>query len=426
MVAENLEPEIPLKSPYPYFGGKSRIAPLIWQAFGNPANFVEPFFGSGAALLARKNWQGKIETINELNPYVANFWRALRADPEQTAYYADYPVNECDLHARHLWLVNQGDFREKMLTDPDYFDPKIAGWWCWGISQWIGHGWCSLEHLKVDGTPWKRPLALSSGGQGINRTTVARKIPQMKGTGGEPHQSLNDDAQTPTRQLPKFPPGGVHRQGLADEPISTVTNKRPFLMHEGRGVQRKSLDNTPTRQMRHLSGGGQGINRPSQQLPFVGNAGRGDASPSRREALYQYFEDLAARLRNVRVTCGDFARVLGPSVTEIGSTNAIFLDPPYITNEEIYGIEKTSPAARALEWCKANWHKPNLRIALCGYEGEFDIPSDWRVIEWKGVKGYADNEKNKNRERERIWLSPACLKIEERKQLSLWGNEEAI
>jgi 16S rRNA G966 N2-methylase RsmD len=122
----------------------------------------------------------------------------------------------------------------------------------------------------------------------------------------------------------------------------------------------------------------------------------------------------------VRVTCGDFERVLGPSVTEIGSTNAVFLDPPYLTNEEIYGMAKGSPALRALEWCKANWNNPNLKIALCGYEGEFEIPSDWRVIAWKGAKGYADAEKNKNRERERIWLSPACMPLEERKQLSLW------
>jgi hypothetical protein len=25
---------VPLKSPYPYFGGKATIAPVIWQALG--------------------------------------------------------------------------------------------------------------------------------------------------------------------------------------------------------------------------------------------------------------------------------------------------------------------------------------------------------------------------------------------------------
>jgi hypothetical protein len=396
MVAENLEPNKPLKSPYPYFGAKSRIAPLIWKVFGNCRNYVEPFAGSLAVLLARPQEHfetdiNPIETVNELNPYISNFWRAIKADPEETAYYADFPVIETDLHARHLWLVNQGEFRETMMTDPHHYDTKIAGWYVWGLSQWIGHGWCSFEHMTVDGKPWKRGLALSSAGQGIN--TVSNRLPYLH----RANKKLNPDPDNqPSRKLPKFPPGGVHRQGLVDFPA-----------------------NQPSRQARRLSTSGQGINKVTRQLPFVGNAGRGDASPSRRDALYQYFEDLANRLRNVRVTCGDFERVLGPSVTEIGSTNAVFLDPPYLTNEEIYGMAKGSPALRALEWCKANWNNPNLRIALCGYEGEFEIPSDWRVIAWKGAKGYSGSE-NKNRERERIWLSPACLPLEERKQLSLW------
>jgi len=36
----------------PWFGGKSRAAHLVWAAFGDVSNYVEPFFGSGAVLLA--------------------------------------------------------------------------------------------------------------------------------------------------------------------------------------------------------------------------------------------------------------------------------------------------------------------------------------------------------------------------------------
>ena len=32
--------------------------------------------------------------------------------PAEVAEHADWPVNECDLHARHKWLVNQAEFRE--------------------------------------------------------------------------------------------------------------------------------------------------------------------------------------------------------------------------------------------------------------------------------------------------------------------------
>lgn len=31
----------PLKSPFPYFGGKSRISPVVWDRFGAVVNYVE-------------------------------------------------------------------------------------------------------------------------------------------------------------------------------------------------------------------------------------------------------------------------------------------------------------------------------------------------------------------------------------------------
>lgn len=39
-----------LKAPFPWFGGKSTVADLVWQRFGDVPNYVEPFFGSGAVL----------------------------------------------------------------------------------------------------------------------------------------------------------------------------------------------------------------------------------------------------------------------------------------------------------------------------------------------------------------------------------------
>ena len=42
-----------LKAPFPWFGGKSRAAHLIWPRFGKVGNYVEPFAGSLSVLLAR-------------------------------------------------------------------------------------------------------------------------------------------------------------------------------------------------------------------------------------------------------------------------------------------------------------------------------------------------------------------------------------
>lgn len=116
------------KAPFPWFGGKSRVAHLVWARFGDVPNYVEPFAGSLAVLLGRP-WLPRTETVNDIDCYLANFWRAVAAAPEEVARWADWPVNEADLHARHLWLVRREDFRERMKCDPAFFDPKIAGWW---------------------------------------------------------------------------------------------------------------------------------------------------------------------------------------------------------------------------------------------------------------------------------------------------------
>ena len=101
-----------LKAPFPYFGGKSKAAQIVWGRLGDVKNYVEPFFGSGAVLLARPH-EPRVETVNDLDGLLCNFWRAVQAAPDAVAEAADWPVSECDLHARHLVLVD----KLKGLTD---------------------------------------------------------------------------------------------------------------------------------------------------------------------------------------------------------------------------------------------------------------------------------------------------------------------
>lgn len=55
-----------LSAPFPWFGGKSRVADLVWSRFGaDVPNYVEPFFGSGAVLLGRPGGAGSTETVND-------------------------------------------------------------------------------------------------------------------------------------------------------------------------------------------------------------------------------------------------------------------------------------------------------------------------------------------------------------------------
>ena len=41
-----------LKAPFPYFGGKSNVADIVWAGLEQPKHYIEPFYGSAAVLLA--------------------------------------------------------------------------------------------------------------------------------------------------------------------------------------------------------------------------------------------------------------------------------------------------------------------------------------------------------------------------------------
>jgi len=110
---------------------------------------VEPFFGGGAVFwlrpqehfaLGERRW----ELLNDIDGMIVNFLRAVYHDPEAVAHYADWYVTEVDLTARHIWLVRQKEnLVQRLEADPEYYDAKVAGWWVWGINNWIGSGWCS-------------------------------------------------------------------------------------------------------------------------------------------------------------------------------------------------------------------------------------------------------------------------------------------
>lgn len=128
--------------------------------------------------------------------------------------------------------------------------------------------------------------------------------------------------------------------------------------------------------------------------------------------IAEYFQDLHDRLRDVRVCCGEWDRVLSDAVTTRHGTTGVFLDPPYTEGDLQYSAGGCGGAVAdaVQEWALANGNNPDLRIALCGYDGEHDMPG-WECVAWKACKGYqAKAAALEDRARERIWFSPACLK----------------
>jgi hypothetical protein len=119
----------------------------------------------------------------------------------------------------------------------------------------------------------------------------------------------------------------------------------------------------------------------------------------------------------VRVCCGDWSRVCGPSPTVKLGITGVFLDPPYADEADrtdgLYASDDLSVAHAVREWAVEWGNDPRMRIALCGYEGEHQIPDSWSCEAWKARGGYgsqSDGRGRSNAGRERIWFSPYCLK----------------
>lgn len=297
-----------LTAPFPWFGGKSKAAPLVWERLGTDiGNYVEPFFGSGAILLQMPKEVKCWAVVNDLDGLISNFWRSIAADPEGVAFHANYQVNEIDLQARHQYLVNiKTILTQKLIEDPDYFDPKIAGWWAWGCCAWIGSGWCEVK---------------GGGGQGVKK-----KIP-------------------------------------------------------------------------HLGDGGQGVNK---KIPHLGNGGQGDRSIF----LSKWFHEIQSKLRETRVTCGDWERICTASTMTQNGVCGVVLDPPYGTTKAVYAEDSKTVAGEVQGWCVENGATVKLRIALCGHAGQHEALESlgWSVASPSKGGGYQGKD-----DRERIWFSPHCL-----------------
>lgn len=72
---------VPLKPPFTYFGGKNAIADRIAGLLPPHEHYVEPFAGSLAVLFAKP--RSRMETVNDLDGELMNFWRVLRERPAE-------------------------------------------------------------------------------------------------------------------------------------------------------------------------------------------------------------------------------------------------------------------------------------------------------------------------------------------------------
>jgi DNA adenine methylase len=142
-----------MKPPFTYFGGKTAIASRIVAMLPVHEHYVEPFAGSLAVLLAKP--PSPMETVNDLDGELMNFWRILRerpADLERACALTPHSRAELDLayqpatddleRARRIWIrltqARSGqhfkrtgwryyqDPRHSHSSMPDYLDAYTA------------------------------------------------------------------------------------------------------------------------------------------------------------------------------------------------------------------------------------------------------------------------------------------------------------
>ena len=343
-----------LHAPYPYFGGKRTIADEVWKRLGAPAQYIEPFCGSAAVLLAAPK-PASLEVVCDASGFIANFWRAVKHQPGAVAEASDYPVSHIDLGARHIWLMAQRERIATELHDANWpGDAQAAGWWLWGQCCWIGSGWCEWDRIG--------------------------QVPHA-GNAGRGVQAI----------------GQVPHAGNAGRGVQAI-GQVPHASDAGRGVQ--AIGQVP-----HASDAGMGV-QAIGQVPHASDAGRGDTIlwTSAGRTAWRWLHRLADRLERVRVVHGDWSRCLNSHFG--GSDTAIFLDPPYRSYEKVYSV---APVADAVEaWARDNAH---LRVALCGHKGDYDL-AGWDAVEWD--RGRLTYSSSKTTDQECIWYSPTCLPREQR------------
>jgi site-specific DNA-adenine methylase len=342
-----------LKAPFPYFGGKRRVAGEVWRALGDVGHFLEPFCGSCAVLLLRPGWRHDrhVETINDADGHIANVWRALQANPDEVAKWCDWPVNHCDLIARKKRLnLNTESLLENLCKDDTYYDPKLAGYYIWAASCWIGHGLIRPGQIP----------RLSAAGMGVHAK-------------GQRAQLKSGDQ-------------GVHAKG-----------KIPHLGHAGMGVHTK----------------GQRASGATDDILDVRDVYNENIYAWFRQ-LSERLRDVRVVCGDWSRVCGGNwqnkpGRPCGiffdPPYSDVADRN-----------KGLYAVDSDTVAHDVRQWCKGRADDPNYRIVLAGYFDEHKelLDMGWTVHRWSAQGGYASIGKGEtqggaNRHKEALFFSPHCL-----------------
>jgi hypothetical protein len=396
------------KAPFPYYGGKSKAAPLVWQLLGDVDHYVEPFAGALGVLLERPHPCNRpyfSESVNDLDGLLVNSWRAIQWYPDDVAEHASWPVSEADKQARQIACIKWRTERnlDLLAGSPEWCDPRIAGWWLYGVC-------CQIGAFAYDG-PWTVDAAtgriVKQARNGAREPGISRKRPYLTTDGmGVNHGNLRE-------------PG--------------ISRNLPHLSNNGQGVCRPQLREPGiSRDRPHLTDDGQGVNTAATRARGVGDPPEFHAHTM--PELRRWMAWLSARLRHVRIVNGDWSRVCTTGALKTlpvrqGGKCGVFVDPPYDLGERskgLYGHDTHGIADDVRDWCLRNGADKDLRIVVAGFDTEhFALEAHgWVAHEWFS-DGWLEGGMGDQAHRERLWASPHCLGKRTSDQFDLFAMLEA-
>jgi site-specific DNA-adenine methylase len=437
-MANKNKKEKPLRPPYTWMGGKRQMADRIWEAFGPTEkifNYVEPFFGGGAVLLARPkssdgspSWEGNLETINDLDGFITNFWRATVADPETVAYYADTPIREADLFATRKWLhAQRTNLQDNLEQDIDYYDARAAGYWVQVISCWLGTPEDCFKMVESKESLRSRVpnCGDSSHGRGPGTESLRRKVPDCSTSAN----SRGTGTESLRRKVPDCGTSANCRGSGTESLRRRVPNCGDSANCRGTGTE--SLRRRVPKCGDCSNGRGNGTESLRRRVPDCNNSSnaRGSGTESLRRTgleskglknngvLLEHILKLASRMRFVRAFCGDWDKRCGNGVIKTPSSKdrcaCVFMDPPYISTKDHYQITEgeelvaVAAAKRAVELGKLERVKVVFTHDKCDEIDNILLPEGWRVIDTTR-KGWS-----KSSQKEALYLSPNCDLLKE-------------
>jgi DNA adenine methylase len=112
-----------IKTPITYYGGKQTLLRHILPLIPDHVSYTEAFAGGAAVFWAKE--PARVETINDVNGNLVNFYRVLK-----TGYSALKCLVDQTLHSR-----KEHEFAQIVYEFPEFFDPVRRAWAVWVLSK---------------------------------------------------------------------------------------------------------------------------------------------------------------------------------------------------------------------------------------------------------------------------------------------------